>query len=135
MNKKGFVLTLDITIALILIIIIIVVSSFYINQAKGPSLSKLLLIKRGSDILLQLDNQGVLDTINEDKIGINLTNILPFGNDMRIYLNGTGTFPNVSAGTFPKSIGQIGSGKMIFVLSDGKIVNGYYTARYFIWTR
>lgn len=135
MNKKGFVLTIDATIALILVIIILVLASYYINKANEPSLSKLQLKKRGSDILTQLNYQKVLDTADKNKINDNLTNTLPVNLDMRLQLNFTGQRPNVTVGVDLRSIGNIGSGRQIFVLTDDKKVRDYYIARYWIWLK
>ncbi len=135
MNKKGFVLTIDATIALILVIIILVLAGYYINKANEPSLSKLQLKKRGSDILTQLNYQKVLDTADKNKINDNLTNTLPVNLDMRLQLNFTGQRQNVTVGVDLRSIGNIGSGRQIFVLADDKKVRDYYIARYWVWPK
>lgn len=135
MKKDGLVFMLDVTIALILVIILLVVSSYYINKSRDPGLSKLQLIKRGSDIVTQLNYQNVLDTADDDKIEYNLTNTILQQYEMRMYLNFTGQKPNVTVGTPIKQFGQVGSGRMVFVLSDAGVVKNYYTVRYFIWTR
>ena len=136
MRKKGFVLTLDAVFALVVVMIILLTASYYMTKAREPALSKIQVVKRGSDILWQLNYQKVLDTADSAQINNNLTSLLPVNYDMRIYLNFTGSRPNVTVGPAQiRSTVQIGSGKMIFVLSDDKKVQGFYIARYLIWPK
>ena len=134
--KKGFILTLDATIALIIVISILLVANIYINKSKSPSLSKLQLNKAGSDVLLQLKYQGVLDTFDISKINYNKSSTLSAGYDMKVDLiQVTGGNPSIVVGNPIPSTSNLGSGRMIFIISNGNIVRGYYTARYYIWPK
>ena len=73
MRKKGFVLTLDAVFALVVVMIILLTASYYMTKAREPTLSKIQVVKRGSDILWQLNYQKVLDTADSAQINNNLT--------------------------------------------------------------
>ncbi len=138
LRKKGIVFTLDVTIALILVIAILLLANFYINKAKGPALAKLQLVKRGSDILLQLNQQNVLDTLDPAKISYNLTNTIPRTYDMSLLIYNITLYApgyTISIGNPIPETSRLGSGKMVFALSEGKIIRGYYTVRYYIWPK
>ena len=135
MRKKAFVLTLDVTIALILVVTILLISNYYIAKAKSPSLSKLQLTKRGSDVLLQLDYLNVLDKLNPNTIHDNMTGLLPPSYDMQLNFTSPQFQSFIVGNPVLPAKSQIGSGRMIFVLDDDRKAIGYYTVRYYIWLR
>lgn len=136
MKKKAFILMTDAIIGMIIAILILLIASYYVTKAKEPTLSKLQLVKRGSDITTLLNYQKVLDTRDQSKINSNITNMLAASYDFKIFLNFTGQRTNVSAGNplIPQTR-NLESGRLIYVYSDNNVVKDFYIARYWIWPK
>ncbi len=136
MRKKGFILMTDAIVGMIIAILIILIASYYVTKAKEPTLSKLQLAKRGSDIVTQLNYQKVLDTRDQSRIDNNLTNMLPASYDFKLFLNFTGQRTNISAGNLNiPPTRNLGSGRLVYVYSDNNIVKDFYIVRYWIWPK
>lgn len=61
-NRKGFILSLDAAIAVMIVFIFIAVSTFYIAKANEETLSRVQVVRAGSDIMNVLDRENVFET-------------------------------------------------------------------------
>lgn len=135
-NRKGFILSLDISIAVFIAFILIAVSVYYVGLASEEPLSKLPLVKAGSDIIMILDYEDVLDRLDKIEIQNEMKSLLPPGYEMRIIINGT--FPDqgfVAESTVnPPSKKFIVSGMRSFVIQN-ETKDYFATANYLVWLK
>ncbi len=93
-KNKGFVLSLDASIAAFIAFILIVVSVYYVGLSNEETLSRLQLVRTGSDVVAILDYEETLSSLDKIKIQDEMKTLLPPGYQMRIMINGT--FPQQS---------------------------------------
>lgn len=135
-NKKGFVLSLDAGIAVTIVIIFISVSAYYVGKANEDPLTRLQMIRSGSDIITILDKEDVFETSTQTEIGDEINTILPPFYEMRLRVNGT--FPEgiLTAETTNETIGKqfVVSGERVLVMYN-ETGNHYATVRYWMWQK
>ncbi|MDP2906812.1 MAG: hypothetical protein Q8O03_02630 [Nanoarchaeota archaeon] len=135
-NNKGFILSLDVSMAVFIAFILIAVSVYYVGLASEEPLSKLPLVKAGSDIITMLDYENVLDRLDKIEIQNEMKALLPPGYEMRILINGT--FPDqgfVAESTVnPPSKKFIVSGMRSFVIQN-ETKDYFATANYLVWQK
>ncbi|MEA2036064.1 MAG: hypothetical protein U9O94_01040 [Nanoarchaeota archaeon] len=131
-RNKGFVFTLDATLAVVILIPLLAFSAFYITKAGGESVSKLQTIRIGGDVLAVLDYDGTLDTLSVESIEIGLNRILPINYHMRINVKCENQGPIIVETTdvFPKNR-FIGAGKRVFIANTDE----YCVADFRIWLK
>ncbi len=130
-RNKGFILSFDVVIAVFIVFLILTVATFYATRASEDSLSKLQMVRVGSDILAILDYEGTLATLSSANIEIGLNELLPVNYNMRIEIKGR-TFGPMIVETDSETPEDrfIGSGKRVFNKNAQ-----YYIARYWIWLK
>lgn len=128
-GHKGFVLSLDVAIAVIVVITILIAANQYVNRS-DDSLAKLQMIRTGSDIIAILDRENILDTLNSGKIKEEKDAMLPVNYDMRIKIN----CKDVDTLEKVPSKDVVGSSERIFVTINQTDIN-YCTGRFWIWLR
>jgi len=128
-GNRGFVLSLDALIATLVVILILVASAYYIHDLDDGSFSKLQMVRTGSDILVLLEHEGFLQTLDKDGIENELMVLLPINYDMRIDVN----CPSQSIQTsfLPPTKTMIVGGKRVLVRENLE----YCTVRYWIWLK
>jgi len=135
-NKKGFILSLDAAIAVVIVFIFLTVSAYYVGKANEDPLTRLQMIRAGSDIITILDQQGVFETLTQTEIADEISATLPPIYEMRLQVNGT--FPQniLTVETTNETIGRqfIVSGERNLVLYN-KTGNYYATVRYWMWQK
>lgn len=135
-NNKGFILSLDVSMAVFIAFILIAVSVYYVGLASEEPLSKLPLVKAGSDIMAMLDYEGILNRMDKIEIQNEMKSLLPPGCEMRILINGT--FPDqgfVAESTVnPPSKTFIVSGMRSFVIQN-ETKDYFATANYLVWLK
>ena len=77
MHKRGFVFTIDATLALMLLVMSVVVISFLAVQAEDKPYVRLGIARVGKDTLNVLDRQGILETGSKTLIEGALNATLP----------------------------------------------------------
>lgn len=128
LKKKAFVFTLDAAMAVIVVVTLLLVAHYYVNRTNTESLSKIGMVRTGSDILTVLDNDGTLSTLDENSIATEMNNLLPVNYNMRIMLYCTNQTLGISTSLPSRKF--VASGKRIIVADDD-----FCTARYWIWLR
>lgn len=130
-GNKGFILSFDVVIAVFIVLLILTAATFYATRASEDSLSKLQMVRVGSDILAILDYEGTLATLSSPNIETGLNELLPASYHMRVEIKGR-TFGPVIVETASEMPSDrfIGSGKRLFNKNAE-----YYTARYWIWLK
>lgn len=87
-RTKGFILSLDISIAVFVSFILIAVSVYYVSLANEETLSRIQMVRTGSDILTMMDYKGVLDRLSKAEIQNKMKVLLPPGYQMRMIIRG-----------------------------------------------
>ncbi|MDP2909321.1 MAG: hypothetical protein Q8N77_05950 [Nanoarchaeota archaeon] len=67
-NKKGFILSLDAAIAVTIVFIFLTLSAYYVGKANEDPLTRLQMIRSGSDIIAVLDQKGAFETLTQKEI-------------------------------------------------------------------
>lgn len=135
-NNKGFILSLDISIAVFVAFTLIAVSIYYVGLANEEILSKLQLVRTGNDIMAILDYEDALDRLDKIEIQNEMKTLLPPGYEMRMIANGT--FPEqgfVAESTIdPPSKKFLGGGRRTFIVYN-ETKDYFATAYYSIWLK
>lgn len=135
-NKKGFILSLDAAIAVIIVFMFIAVSTYYVGKANDDPLTRLHMIRAGSDVISILDQQGVFETLTQTEIADEIEVTLPSAYEMRLRVNGT----------FPQEILTVETtnetSENQFVVSGEKNLvvynetgNYFATVKYWMWLK
>jgi len=135
-NKKGFILSLDAAIAVIVVFIFIAVSSYYVAKANEDPLTRLQMIRAGSDIITLLDHQGIFETLTQTEISDEISSTLPPVYEMRLRVNGTFPQEILTVETTNETAGKqfIVSGERNLVLYN-ETGNYYATVKYRMWQK
>ena len=131
--NKGFIFTLDITLAILFVIIIVTTANYYTRVDKG-SIEEIQMTRIGADIAALLDNTNLLDTLSESAIESKLEVITPPNYGMRINVK-TVLSGNYAMGDEIPEDTPISTGKRVFVLTQGDIISDYGIVQYYIWLR
>lgn len=83
-GNRGFIFSLDITIAIIIVILILITSTYYVSRIDERSFSKIQMIRTGNDILVVMDQNGILQTLNKELIENEMKLLLPINYDMKV---------------------------------------------------
>ena len=128
-NKKAFIFTLDVAIAIAITALFLFATTNFVTKSNKDPFPNLQLIKYGSDVLKVLDVQGYLDSPNPDTISERLGDLVPsyYGMELIGYGSGSCSFTS-STGTLPPENQFTASGKYYF-----KSQSGFCHARYKIW--
>jgi len=124
-GNRGFVFSLDITIAVVIVILILLSANQYLNKGDDDSLARLQMVKIGGDIMAILDYQDILDGLNSGVIQSEKNNLLPVNYQMRIKIDcgNVDTLEEIPIKT------NVGGGKRSFVVNG----NNFCTGRFWIW--
>ena len=135
-NRKGFILSLDAAIAVMIVFIFIAVSTFYIAKANEETLSRVQVVRAGSDIMNVLDRENVFETKDPVAISREIGSILPSMYEMRLRINGTFPEKTITVETTNQTPqGQfVVSGERVIVLSNNSASN-YAVANYWMWLK
>ncbi|MBI2668036.1 hypothetical protein HYX17_04700 [Candidatus Woesearchaeota archaeon] len=129
MNKKGFVIAFDLTVAVLVVFIILTFSIYKISQADYNAIANIQMNKVGNDILAVLDNTDVLASLNKNSIESSIDRLLPVNYNMKIKIE----CPNKAIETSSELPNNI------FVASGTRAIAtnelNYCIARYWIWLK
>jgi len=129
-NKKGYIFTYDIIIAVFVFIIIITASSFYSSTSNENKLANVQIKNIGSDALNILVKTEAMDKLDENGIKNELETIIPKKYDMTLEII-TNTGEELSITKEIPSHVFIASGKRYLVTTNNKIVK----VEYKIWQK
>jgi len=135
-NRKGFILALDAAIAVTIVVIIIAVSAYYTGKANEDPLTRLQMIRAGSDVIAVLDQQNIFETLEQEQIADEISSILPPAYEMRLRVNGTFPQKVLTVETTKEDPGEkfLVSGERNMVLYNAT-GNHYATVKYWMWLR
>lgn len=135
-NKKGFILSLDAAIAVTIVFIFLTISAYYVGKANEDPLTRLQMIRSGSDIIEVLDQKGSFETLTQKEIADKISSILPPAYEMRLRINGTFPQQIITAETTNETAGKqfIVSGERNLVIYN-ETGNYYATINYWMWQR
>jgi len=135
-NKKGFILSLDAAIAVLIVFIFIAVSTYYVGKANEDPLTRLQMVRAGSDIISVLDQKGVFETLTQTEISDEISSILPPVYEMRLRVNGTFPQEILTVETTNETIGRqfVVSGERNLVMYN-ETGNYYATVKYWMWQK
>jgi len=140
-TKKGFIFSLDATMAVFMLVFVLLATSFMLEQSSTDSLSQLQATRIGKDALAVLDKEGDLQSFNGTRIEAKLAAMLPLGNSMHLkvdtYYYDNGSFFFASQNEFgpdvPSGITVYGARRDFASMKNGQVSN-YSIARAYIWT-
>lgn len=135
-NKKGMILSLDAAVAIVLVFIFIAMSVYYAGKANDEPLSRLQMLRAGSDVMFLLDKENAFATLSQDDIAKRVSAILPAAYEMRLRINGTfpGNVFTVETSREDPAGKFIVSGERLVVISNS--TGSYYgKARYWMWLK
>jgi len=145
MSRKGYVLTLDITIALMIVLGVLFLSAIIINNAQTGTFLEMQQVRLANDIITVLDERGTLQSLNSSLINSTIQEILPstfdismtiktydydIGSQNFIYKNRTKV-----SGVTNETDRFIGQGKRTFVKFSGTGVANYSVLEYNVWVK
>lgn len=141
-DKKGFVFTIDATLALMLLVLTLVTVSFLSIQAEDNPYARLQVVRAGKDALNVLERQGVLGSGNATLIDDTLNYTLPSGIGAHVqvstYIYDTGAFNLVNVSDYGLSApnnSSVYGARLDFVGIENGVVTNYSIARMTIWQR
>jgi hypothetical protein len=136
---RGFALTLDATLAVIVLMLFVSVYSFLSSQAMEDPHVPLVLEKEANDLLIVLDKQGILPSMNETLMGEALNDTLPAHINWNMemeYYNYTDGFVLAGNGTFgferPEESRESVAQREFVVIENASVVH-YAIARLRLW--
>ncbi len=133
-NKKAFILSLDAAIATVVVFIFLAVSAYYVGKSNEDPLTRLQMIRAGSDIITVLDQQGAFENLTQTGISNEIKTILPPVYEMRLRINGTFPQQILTVETTSETLEDkfIVSGERTLVLYN-ETGNDYATVKYWMW--
>ena len=129
-NKKAFVFTMDVALALIIVAFYLIVSTNLVTQSNKDPYSNLQLVKFGADLIKILDNQNYLDNPSEATLTTQISELLPSYYDIEIIGYGDIDDCQFTVGNIPPEDQFIASAKYYFKSQDS-----YCYLRYKIWIK
>ena len=141
-RMKGFVFTIDATLALFLLVLSLITITFLSIQGQDNPYPRVGIARAGKDTLAVLDHQGVLLSWNSATISSELNSTLPVGVAAHLqvytyyYDNGAFDLINVSDyGPPPPNNSSTYGARLDFVGMRGNVVTNYSIARMTIWQK
>ncbi|MBU2638022.1 MAG: hypothetical protein KJ955_03550 [Nanoarchaeota archaeon] len=129
-------MSLDAAVAVVLVFIFIALSVYYVGKANDEPLSRLQMVRAGSDVMLLLDKEDAFSSLNQDEIAKRVSAILPPVYEMRLRINGTfpGNVFTVETARDEPEGSFIASGERLVVIPNS--TGAYYgRARYWVWLK
>jgi hypothetical protein len=135
-NKKAFILSLDAAVAVVIVFIFIAVSSYYVGKANEDPLTRLQMIRAGSDIITLLDQKGTFENLTQTGISDEIKAILPPVYEMRLRVNGTFPQQILTVETTSETLEDkfVVSGERTLTLYN-ETGNDYATVKYWMWQK
>lgn len=141
-RARGFVFSIDATLALFLLVFTLITVSFLSVQAEDNPYSRLQVVRSAKDMLAVMGHQGVLASGNQTLIDSTLNSTLPISVGAHIqvstYIYDTGSFNLVNISDYglaaPNNSSTYGA-RWDFVGMDSGVVTNYSIARMTIWQK
>lgn len=133
-SKKGFVLTLDITIAVFVFILLITAAHRHVANAEANRISNVQMVAAASDIVAMLDYGGALQTLDKKKIESAMNDLLP-QNCMMLLKIVTDDGTVLYIGDSVPGEQFTASGKRFFTIKDKNTIKNYGYVSYWVWAR
>jgi len=140
--KKGFVLTLDATMAAFLVLTILAYANYLVNESEVTQWSEYTLLSTGYDITTMLYHTGALQTGNVSLIESSLNQALPANYVMRIQIDSS---QNIGGMLYPETEVIIGPeiadsalkthGKRTFLTFANNNTQTFNLVEFWIWLK
>jgi hypothetical protein len=130
-NKKAFVFTLDVAVAMIIVFALLSTASYFVVKKSQDPFPTLQLVRTGSDLVRLMDYRGLFDNPDQIQISNYLLDNLPPQYEMYIEGHGSSINCDFISGSNPPHNKAIGSGKEFFMTAGGE----YCTLRYKLWLK
>src|SRR3989344_1171538 len=112
-NKRGFIFTMDVAIALVIVFIILTAAATFVTRSNKDPFPNLQLLKYGADVSRILDYQELLKSPSEIAISNKIQATVPTYYSIELIGSGSGSC-SFYAGEAPQSTKSITSGKYYF---------------------
>lgn len=134
-GNKGFILTLDATLAVLVVLIILAVASFYFVQSY--SLLPVFPVKRGHDIIAVLDYSGTLSKLNKETIAQEISSSLPLNLEMKIQISGNFSEHGglIEVGNDIPGDKEVWSGQRVTPLIKNNKITNFSKISFWIWQK
>jgi len=126
-GNRGFILTLDILIALLIVMSAVIVSTTVMVKSSNKNLILLQVKAIGEDIATVLDYKKDFDTLYKNSISNNIKALLPENFEMSYKLG----CPSITIYDTAPQKRFTGTGKRVIVTSKGE----YCLLEYWIWPK
>ncbi|MCX6773236.1 MAG: hypothetical protein NTV88_05740 [Candidatus Micrarchaeota archaeon] len=141
-HMRGFVFTIDATLALFLLVLSVVVVSFLSLQAEDAPYVRLGIARVGKDTLNVLDRQGIIEAGSTPQIEAALNGTLPsnVGAHLQVstYYYESGSFSLLGMkdyGPLPSNNSSTYGARLDFVGMKNSVVANYSIVRMTIWQK
>ena len=132
-DKKAYLFTFDLLMALTLSFSILLVSVFFLTKGSDTTASDYQSLQVGSDIVTILDQNKILDTFDYEQIEIELEKLLPANYEMLLRVEGDFTEGNgliEVGGEIPENQPLV-SGEKVGLTDSGTLLK----ITYFVWVK
>lgn len=144
-SKKGYVLTLDVTIGLIIVLGLLTMSAIILNNAQSGTFLELQQVRVANDVITVMDERDILQSYNSSLINTTLYQLLPYNFQMYMVIKHYRYDPSLPSFIYTNmtTVGQvtnqtnsfIGQGRRTFVKTSGVNITNYSTVDYNIWVQ
>ncbi|HLD88784.1 MAG TPA: hypothetical protein VI894_01110 [Candidatus Nanoarchaeia archaeon] len=138
-TKKSVMLSMDATVGAIALLVVIFAATLMFDTNVHES--EMYMLRVGDDVLLMLDLQGYIQTLNNNTVYNNMTAILPNNYKMALEI----TNYNFTGSTFTVdriiNVSKVITNSTrvtntrIIVETSGGDLNKYISARYWVWLK
>jgi hypothetical protein len=141
-SRRGFIYTIDATLALFLMVLTLAVVVFLSAQADEDPIGRVQIVRLGKDALAVMDDTGVLGTFDPLAIGLAFNSSLPksLGAHLQVstYYYDNGAFNLIAVqdfgGTVPGDTTTYGM-RRDFVSMRNRQITNYSVARMTLWQK
>src|SRR3989344_6116883 len=141
-GRRGFVFTIDATLALFLLVLTLIAVSFLSIQAEDDPYARLQAVRAAKDTLAVMEQQGILASAKQPLINGTLNSTLPKGGgahmEISTYTYDSGAFNLVKVSDYglyaPNNSSAYGA-RLDFVGMRNAVVTNYSIARMVIWQK
>lgn len=130
-NKRGFIFSLDIAIAVSIVILLLVAAHKHMINSEEQKISNFQMVRTGSDILAVMDNEGTLSLFDINTLEEEISVLLPTQYRMVIKLVSSDNVVLFAGGAVPHDR-FVGTGKRFFIVGSGATLK-FGKAEFFIW--
>lgn len=141
-NWRGFIYSIDATLALFLMVLTLATVVFLSSQADDDPIARVQVIRLAKDALAVMDNQGTLSSFDSAEIGAALNSTLPssIGAHLEVstYYYDIGSFNLIAVQEFGEAVPQnttTWGARRDFISLSNRYLTNYSIARMTVWQK